>query len=239
MPIAGLLIAAAGSTGVLMEVAKKNNARLFLYVDNIIKLINQQFPGDNSWVLTVGNAFQTGIFPLEVSFTPPVVTVETRNIKGKGNAPLNWAGYSTFDPCSCTFNNFVGIDTYKFFYRWATIAAGLLLKRESDDRLTPLNAATNNTGQSTDKIQFLPVPDTSSQSPGYKVNAVIAQYFNPLQGGSDKNKQIGDDKQYSRWILQGIWPTSVSTEGFNLEDHGEMIKTNVQFAVDLCLPETP
>jgi hypothetical protein len=40
----------------------------------------------------------------------------------------------------------------------------------------------------------------------------------------------------SRWLLEGLFPTSVGTDGFSHSDDGDTIMTNVSFSADLCLP---
>jgi len=76
------------------------------------------------------------------------------------------------------------------------------------------------------------LPDLSgaTTASGYKVNGIISQYYT-------QSTASGDEVEYARWVLEGMWPASVTTTGFDLStDQGSMLMTSIEFAVDLALP---
>src|SRR4029077_1522866 len=77
----------------------------------------------------------------------------------------------------------------------------------------------------------LPVPDFAADQSGggYKVNGTVSTYHT-------LDTAAGDATENNRWILQGIFPVSVSAGDLNHADDGEAILTNVNFSVDLALP---
>jgi hypothetical protein len=222
MPIAGLvnLIAAQANkaNSAIIEPAKRNNARLRIVTGNLLKLLQKQFPNDTGYLETVGKALAGDVYPLDVAFTPPSISTEARKVIGRNNITVNYGGYTTFGAASCSFYNFIGVDTYKFFYRWSLLPGALILS-VNDVSLEPAAPS-----------EPLPVPDLSASATGYKVNATISQYYNYAAASAD-------DIEYNRWVLQGFWPSSVTTSGFDLgNDFGSIVQTNVEFTVDLCLP---
>jgi hypothetical protein len=242
MPVSTLLqqICHEGSASTkLIEPAKRNNARLYLGLSNLLKVLQGQFSVDSAYLTTIANALDGDIYPLDVVFTPPPVNTEMRPIKGKYNVTCTYAGYTTFGPASCTFNNFIDADTYKFFYRWALIAGGLTINY-NDTEIEVVDSVVNSVGIP------LPLPDIGSGW-FYRVNGRISQFYTGANITVNTGGMIGSrtnmadtDTEYNRWILQNVWPSVVSTSGFDLEgDQGSMIKTSVEFAVDLCLPSDP
>jgi hypothetical protein len=219
MPIAGLVdLIASASGGKFIEPVKRNNARLRITTGNLVPLLQTQFPNDAGYLTTIGKALAGDVYPLDVSFTPPAISTEARKTVGLNNITVNYGGYTTFGPCSCVFNNFIGADTYKFFYRWALLPGALLI---------------SSTGSALEPVQGtapLPLPDLSNSNNGYKVTGRISQYYTA-------STAAGDETEYAAWILQGMWPSSVTTTGFDLGgDYGSMVLTNVEFTVDLALP---
>jgi hypothetical protein len=219
MPIAGLVDLIASANGKFIEPVKRNNARLRITTGNLVKVLQSQFPDDTGYLTAIGKALAGDVYPLDVSFTPPSISTETRKTIGINNIPVNYGGYTTFGPCSCVFNNFIAADTFKFFYRWGLLPGGIRL---------------NSTGTALDPVApsaALPLPDLSGAlNNGYKVNGIISQYYT-------YNTAAGDETEYGTWILQGMWPSSVTTTGFDLgNDYGSMVLTNVEFTVDLALP---
>jgi hypothetical protein len=219
MPIAGLtdLIAHANSNK-FIEPVKRCNARLRIVTGNLLHLLKARFNDDAGYLETIGKALAGDVYPLDVTFTPPTVSTETRKTIGLNNITVNYGGYTTFGPASCSFNNFIGADTYKFFYRWGLLPGALTLQ---------LNDTAIETSEPWGP---LPLPDLSGQNSGYKVTGTISQYYT-------YNPSFGDEVEYVRWVLQGMWPSSVTTTGFDLGgDQGSMVLTNVEFTVDLCMP---
>jgi len=94
MPIAGLvdLIAHANSNK-LIEPVKRNNARLRITTGNLLKVLQAKFKDDTGYLETVGKALAGDVYPLDVSFTPPAVTNETRHLYGINNITINYGGY--------------------------------------------------------------------------------------------------------------------------------------------------
>jgi hypothetical protein len=226
MPIAGLtdLIAPGASHkdpqggSKFIEPVKRNNARLRITTGNLLKVLKAQFQQDEAYLETIGKALEGDVYPLDVTFTPPAISTETRRFYGLNNITVNYGGYTSFGACSCSFNNFIGADTYRFFYRWALLPGAITLQ-QNDTTIEPVEPP-----------GALPLPDLSSLQSGYKVNGTISQYYTswPLDG---------DEVEYHKWILQGLWPSSVTTTGFDLgSDFGSMVQTSVEFTVDLALP---
>jgi len=219
MPIAGLtnLIAQANSDK-FIEPVKRNNARLRITTGNLLKILKDQFKDDSGYLETIGKALQGDVYPLDVSFSPPAITTEARKHIGIYNTPVSYGGYTSFGSCACSFNNFIGADTYRFFYRWALLPGAISIQ-QNDTTIEPVEPK-----------KAFPLPDLSSGNYGYKVNGTISQYYT-------QNTLVGDEVEYAKWILQGMWPSSVSTSGFDLGgDQGSMLQTTVEFTVDMALP---
>src|ERR1700745_2263502 len=126
MPIASMAnMILAGGSDVLVEPIKKNQYRLFLYVTNLLNVLNSYFHDETGYLGTIKNALTSNTFPIEVSFTPPAIQIEERKIRGKGNVEVKYGGYATYGNAEATFYNFIDIDTYRFFYRWASLTGGL------------------------------------------------------------------------------------------------------------------
>lgn len=213
------LLAAQAST--LIEPVKKNQYRLFLQVNNLLGVLQTQFGQDSAYLQTVATAMTGNVFPIEVSFTPPAIQVEQRKVRGANNVEIKYAGYVSFGNAEATFHNFIDLDTYKFFYRWASMAGGLYLQRTNNQLLSSVSPGP------------LPVPDFATDGfGGYKVNATVSSYHN-----EDTSDDI--ETENNRWILQGVFPTSVSSGDFSHADDGEQVLTNVSFSIDLTLPATP
>jgi hypothetical protein len=223
MPIANLtdtMLHATAST--LIEPIKKNQYRLLLQVTNLIGVLNTQFSGDSDYLTTIKASMVGNVFPIEISFTPPAIQVEQRKIRGKGNVEVKYGGYINYGDAQATFHNFIDLDTYKFFYRWASITGALFLQVNNDQL------------QSNVPTSALPVPDFAADQSGggYKVNATVSTYHT-------LDTSAGDETENNRWILQGVFPTSVSAGDLNHADDGEAILTTVNFSVDLALPAKP
>src|ERR1700756_1810854 len=116
----------------LIEPVKKNQYRLLLQVSNLIDVLNAQFGEDTGYLKTIKTAMTGNVYPIEVSFTPPAIQVEQRKIRGKANTEVKYAGYINYGNAEATFHNFIDLDTYKFFYRWASITGGMFLQRNDD-----------------------------------------------------------------------------------------------------------
>jgi hypothetical protein len=203
----------------IIEPIKKNAYRLLLGVYGLIPLLKSIYYEDNDYLETISTSLVGNLYPLEVSFIPPAIQVEQRKTRGKGNVEVKYAGYISYGNAEATFYNWIDLDTYKFFYRWASIAGASPLSRNDD-------ALQNNIIPA-----MLPVPDfaADSQAGGYKVNGIVSTIhtINPL---------VGDEIENTRWILQGIFPTAVSAGDFSHADDGEPVLTNVSFSIDLALP---
>jgi hypothetical protein len=210
------------NAGTLIEPIKKNQYRLLLQVTNLIGVLNAQFGEDNGYLQTIKASMVGNVFPIEISFVPPAITVEQRKVRGKGNVEVKYAGYINYGDATATFHNFIDLDTYKFFYRWASITGALFLQHQD----TAIQIGT--------PFGALPVPDFAADqaSGGYKVNGTVSTYHT-------LDTSAGDNTENNRWILQGIFPTSVSAGDLNHADDGEAILTNVNFSVDLALPTKP
>jgi hypothetical protein len=220
MPIANLtqtLLSAQG--GRLIEPIKKNQYRLLLQITNLISVLKNQFQEDSGYLQTISTAMTGNVYPIEISFTPPALQVEERKIRGKANVEVKYAGYTNYGNAEATFHNFIDLDTYKFFYRWASITGGLYLQRNDDQIQYDL------------PNQPLPVPDfaADSSSGGYKVNGTASTFHT-------EDTAAGDETENNRWILQGVFPTTVSAGDLNHADDGEPILTAVSFSIDLALP---
>jgi hypothetical protein len=83
------------------------------------------------------------LYPIEVTFTPPAIQVEARRVKGAGNTEVKYGGYVTYGESAATFHNFIGLDTYKFFYRWACIAGVLPLQLNNGQTLISIKPPTS------------------------------------------------------------------------------------------------
>lgn len=220
MPIANL-VNMIGLAGTGIEPIKKNQYRLRLQVTNLIGVLENYFSDDRDYLETIKSALTNDTYPIEVSFTPPAIQVEARTTRGAGNVQVKYAGYVSYGNAEATFNNFVELDTYKFFYRWASLSGALALVCQNDQILgqTPSNP--------------LPVPDFAgdSTSGAYKVNGTVSSYHTV-------STAYGDETENTHWVLQGVFPTAVSAGDLNHTDDGEMLLTNVSFSVDLALPMT-
>jgi hypothetical protein len=203
-----------------IEPIKKNQYRLLLQVTNLIEVLGKTFKDDRDYLERIKTSMAGNAYPIEISFTPPSIQVEQRKIKGGGNVEVKYAGYVSYGNSEATFHNFIDLDTYKFFYRWASLAGALSLKRNGDslDSIGP--------------NRFFPVPDIGSVNNAYKVNGTISTYHT-------ENTTTGDETQNSRWILQGVFPASVAATNFDHADDGEPFLTSVSFSVDLALPAQP
>jgi hypothetical protein len=203
----------------LIEPIKKNQYRLLLAVYGLIPVLEEAYGEDKAYLETIKASLVGNLYPLEVSFTPPAIQVEQRKIKGKNNIEIKYGGYVSYGNAEASFFNFIDLDTYKFFYRWAALAGASPLFRNEDNL------------EGNDLLAMLPVPDLApdSSAGGYKVNGTLSTIHttNPL---------AGDEVENTRWILQGIFPTAVSAGDFNHSDDGEPVLTNVSFSVDLALP---
>jgi hypothetical protein len=222
MPIANLTdtLLHANSTK-LIEPVKKNQYRLLLQISNLIGVLRNQFGEDSGYLQTIKTAMTGNAYPIEISFTPPAIQVEQRKVRGKGNVETKYGGYINYGNAEATFHNFIDLDTYKFFYRWASISGGLYLQHA--DTQIQNNWAT----------QPLSVPDFAADSyGGYKVNGTVSTYHT-------NDTAVGDETKNNCWILQGIFPATVSAGDFNHADDGEAVLTNVSFSIDLALPTLP
>jgi hypothetical protein len=219
MPIANLtdtMLAAGADT--LIEPIKKNQYRLYLQVGNLIGVLKSYFPEDNDYLVSIGAALTGNVYPIEIAFTPPSIQVEERKTKGTGNVEVRYAGYVTYGNAEATFHNFIDLDSYKFFYRWAALAGGLALVCQNDQILGTI------------PTRPLPVADFSpDNSTGYKINATVSTFHT-------RDPAVGDETENNHWVLQGVFPTAVSPGDLNHADDGEPILTTVSFAVDLALP---
>jgi len=205
----------------LIEPIKKNQYRLLLQVNNLLGVLSNQFSEDNAYLQTIKTSMVGNVYPIEISFTPPAIQVEQRKARGKGNLEIKYGGWITYGNAEATFHNFIDLDTYKFFYRWASISGGLYLKHADTQIQNDLPS------------QPLPVPDFAADSyGGYKVNGTVSTYHT-------NDTFAGDDTENNRWILQGIFPTSVGAGDLNHADDGEAILTSVSFSVDSALPTKP
>jgi hypothetical protein len=206
----------------LIEPIKKNQYRLLLQITNLISGLQTQFNNDSAYLQTIKSAMTGNVYPIEISFIPPAIQVEQRKIRGKGNVEVKYAGYVSYGNSEATFHNFIDLDTYKFFYRWASLAGALDLQRNGDNLLGAVPASLP-----------LAVPDFAADAyGGYKVNATVSTYHT-------LDTSAGDATENNRWILQGVFPTQVSAGDLNHADDGEPILTNVSFSVDLALPASP
>jgi hypothetical protein len=223
MPIASLIDTVLSSqSDRLIEPIKKNQYRLLLQVTNLLGVLNSQFGEDADYLEIIKTSMVGNVYPIEVAFTPPAIQVEQRKVRGTGNVEVKYAGYINYGNAEATFYNFIDIDTYKFFYRWAAITGALDLNRRNDEilNITPK--------------QPLSVPDLAADSAGggYKVNGTLSTYHT-------LDTAVGDETENNRWILQGVFPTNVSAGDYNHADDGETILTTVSFSIDLALPARP
>ena len=211
----------------IIEPIKKNAYRLLLGVYGLIPLLKSIYYEDNDYLETISTSLVGNLYPLEVSFIPPAIQVEQRKTRGKGNVEVKYAGYISYGNAEATFYNWIDLDTYKFFYRWAAIAGALSLVRQDDALLSQVPYPNRPVPEDV----LLPVPDfaADSKAGGYKVNGVVSTIHT-----SDPAK--GDEIENTRWILQGIFPTAVSAGDLSHADDGEAVLTNVSFSVDLALP---
>jgi len=220
MPIANMTnsILLGGAYRPLIEPIKKNHYRLLLAVSGLIPVLQDTYPEDSDYFETIKTSLVSNLYPLEVNFTPPAIQVEQRKIRGRGNVEVKYGGWTTYGNSEATFYNWIDLDTYKFFYRWASLAGAVPLFRNDD-------ALQNNA-----LLPNLPVADFAPDSyGGYKVNGIVST-MHTIETLS------GDEFENARWILQGIFPTAVSAGDFNHADDGEPVLTNVSFSIDLALP---
>jgi len=229
--IAGLidLVAAGGSTGATIEPVKNTGWRLRISVNNLLIVLKGQFPADAVLLQTTGQSLIGDVYPLDVKFTPPDIHNEVRKIKGKGNLTSNYSGWTEWGDVSVEYYNYLGVDTYKFFYRWASLPGAMNLKRNNDIIQSDVLSAS-----------AMIVPDTwagAGATIGYKVNATVDQYA--VQNSAGALASENPEVSYNHWVLQGLWPSSVSTTGFDNSGDGDPILTSVKFTVDSCLPCTP
>jgi hypothetical protein len=210
------------TAGRIIEPIKKNQYRLLLQITNILTVLENQYKEDADYLETIKTSMVGNLYPIEITFTPPTIQVETRRTKGTGNVEVKYGGWVTYGDAQATFHNFIGLDTYKFFYRWAAMAGALFMQRNNDviQIVSPTAA--------------LPVPDLApdATSGGYKVNATVSTYHT-------LDTSVGDETENARWILQGVFPTSVSPGDYNHADDGEPVLTTVNFSVDMALPAQP
>jgi hypothetical protein len=205
----------------LIEPIKKNQYRLLLQVTNLIKVLQEIFNDDSGYLQTISTSMVGNVYPIEIIFNPPAIQVEQRKVRGKGNVEVKYGGYVSYGEAQATFHNFIDLDTYKFFYRWASIAGGFYLKR-TDDQVQAILAS-----------HPMAVPDFAPDSyGGYKINGTVST-FHTLDTAA------GDETENNRWILEGIFPSSVSAGDLSHADDGEAVLTNVNFSIDLALPATP
>jgi hypothetical protein len=236
MPIAGKIaymtemMLNQGSGGRLIEPIKKNQYRLLLQVTSLIEMLKNQFKEDEDYLEAVKTSMVGNLYPIEISFTPPALQVEERKIKGKGNMEVKYGGYITYSNAEASFHNFIGLDTFKFFHRWASITGALYLQRNNDEIKNDLPGQALGGGF----VQSFPLalPNLSdTASGGYKVNGTVSTFHT-------NDTAVGDETEDVRWILEGVFPTSVAIDAFNHSDDGDAVLTNVSFSVDLALPAT-
>lgn len=245
MPIAALidLVAKGGvtSTSQIVEPVKQNCFRLRIWCQSLLATLQAQFPGDNTYLSTIVAAMVGDTLPLDVSFTAPDITVEPREIRGRGNLEVKYGGWTRFGSASVQYYNFLNPDTYKFFYRWATLPGALNLVRNGDSwqANTPSSA-------------LLTADGGGSSLGGYKVNGTVSQYYvstttataaasaaTTSAGINFSNATNETETEFNRWILQGIWPSSVGTSELNNAGEGDPVYTTVSFTADICMPSNP
>jgi len=221
MPIASMtdtMVHTGG--GKIIEPVRKNAYRLLLAVQSLILVLKDAYTedADQNYLETIRGSLSGNLYPIEVSFTPPAMQIEQRKIRGKGNVEIKYGGYATYGNAEATFYNFIDLDTYKFFYRWATLVGAVPIFRNDD-------ALQNNV-----LLPNIPVSDFAPDSyGGYKVNGIVSTIHT-------EDPLAGDENENTRWILQGIFPIAVSAGDFNHADDGEPVLTNVSFSVDLAFP---
>ena len=219
--MANTILIGGKTDNLLIEPIKKNAYRLYLYVTDLISVLRVQFPDDRDYLETIKVSLSNNAYPIEISFTPPAIQIEQRKIRGGANVEVKYAGWVSYGNAEATFHNWIDLDTYQFFYRWASLAGALPLFR-SNDTLRSAYASIP-----------LPVPDINADSKAgaYKVNGSVSSFYNWATEG--------DEIESGHWVLQGIFPTSVSAADFNHADDGESLLTTVSFSVDLALPTSP
>lgn len=189
-------------------------------ISPVIQSLSAIYGSYGSYFNKIYKAFSTGNTPLEVNFKAPDIRTEVRSIKGAGNATIKWAGYSEVGEASMSFYNYLSLDTYNLFYLWSLAAGGLILN--------PANTIEIDTGSA--RL----APDASSTYGGnglggvnYKTNVVVSQYY---------TTGTGNERAFNKWLLQGVFPASVSINDLNNAGDGDPVMTSVGFSVDLCVP---